>query len=174
MPWNTNTAVKWNKLLHTTWMNSQGIMLNEKKANSKRLHTVWSIYIKCLKWQNYEMKEIIGCQESTLVQGRKVKVLVTQLCPALCDPMDCSQPGSSVHGILQARVLEWVAIPSPRIFLTREWTCVSCIEGKFFTIWAIREALVQGKGGLKRTTEEIFVVIEMFCFFTMSMSISLW
>ena len=37
--------------------------------------------------------------------------LVTQLCPALCDPLDCSPPGSSVHGILQARVLEWGAIP---------------------------------------------------------------
>ena len=42
----------------------------------------------------------------------KVKVLVTQLCPTLCDPMDCSPPGSSVHGILQARILEWTAIPS--------------------------------------------------------------
>ena len=40
----------------------------------------------------------------------KVKVLVAQLCPTLCDPMDCSLPGSSVHGILQARILEWVAI----------------------------------------------------------------
>ena len=40
-----------------------------------------------------------------------VCVLVTQSCPALCDPMDCSLPGSSVHGILQARILEWVAIP---------------------------------------------------------------
>ena len=37
-----------------------------------------------------------------------------QLCPTLCDPMDCSQPGSSVHGILQARVLERVATPSSR------------------------------------------------------------
>ena len=37
-------------------------------------------------------------------------VLVTQSCPALCDTMDCSPPGSSVHGILQARMLEWVAI----------------------------------------------------------------
>ena len=36
------------------------------------------------------------------------------LCPSLCDPMDCSPPGSSVHGILQARVLEWVAMPSSR------------------------------------------------------------
>ena len=37
-----------------------------------------------------------------------------QLCPTLCDPMDCSLPGSSVHGILQARILEWVAVPSSR------------------------------------------------------------
>ena len=41
------------------------------------------------------------------------KVLVTQLCPTLCDPMDCSLLSSSVHGILQARILEGVAIPSP-------------------------------------------------------------
>ena len=43
-----------------------------------------------------------------------MKVLVAQSCPALCDPMDCSPPGSSVHGILQARILEWVAMPSSR------------------------------------------------------------
>ena len=40
----------------------------------------------------------------------KVNVLVTQSCLTLCDPMDCSPLGSSVHGILQARILEWVAI----------------------------------------------------------------
>ena len=38
-------------------------------------------------------------------------MLIVQLCPALCNPMDCSPPGSSVHGLLQARTLEWVAIP---------------------------------------------------------------
>ena len=43
-----------------------------------------------------------------------VKVLVAQLCPIFCDPMDCSPPGPSVHGILQARILEWVAIPFSR------------------------------------------------------------
>ena len=42
-----------------------------------------------------------------------MKVLVVQLCPALCDPVDCSPPGSSVYGILQARILDWVAFPSP-------------------------------------------------------------
>ena len=40
-------------------------------------------------------------------ESEKMKVLVAQLCPSLCDPMDCSLPGSSVHGILQARILEW-------------------------------------------------------------------
>ena len=42
------------------------------------------------------------------------KVLVAQSCPALCSPMDCSPPGSSVHGVLQARILEWVTIPFSR------------------------------------------------------------
>ena len=43
-------------------------------------------------------------------EKNKMKVLVTQMCLTLCNPMDCSPPGSSVHGILQARILEWVAI----------------------------------------------------------------
>ena len=42
-----------------------------------------------------------------------MKVLVPQLCPTLCDPKDCSLPGYSVHGISLARILEWVAFPSP-------------------------------------------------------------
>ena len=41
-------------------------------------------------------------------------VLVAQACPTLCDPMDCSPPGSSVRGILQARILQWAAMPSSR------------------------------------------------------------
>ena len=53
----------------------------------------------------------------------------------LCDPMDCSPPGSSVHGILQARILEWVAIPFSRgSARCRDRTQVSYIEGRFFTI----------------------------------------
>ena len=43
-------------------------------------------------------------------EKRKVKVLPAQSCPTLCDPMNCSPPGSSVQGILQARIMEWVAI----------------------------------------------------------------
>ena len=66
---------------------------------------------------------------------------VSQSCPTLCNPMDCSPPGSSVHGILQARILEWVAIPFSRVsFRPRDQTHVPCITSSFFTIWVIREA----------------------------------
>ena len=71
-----------------------------------------------------------------------MKLLVAQSCPTSCDPMDCSLPGSSVHGILQARMLEWVAIPFSRgSSWPRDWTWISCvIAGRFFTVWATREA----------------------------------
>ena len=68
---------------------------------------------------------------------RKVKVLVAQSCPTLCHPMDCS-----VHGILQVRILEWVAIPFSReSSWPRDQTQVSHIMGRSFTIWATGEAL---------------------------------
>ena len=67
--------------------------------------------------------------------------LATQLCPTLCDPTDCSPPGSSVHGILQARILEWIAVPfSRRSSQLRDRTQVSLTACRFFTIWATREA----------------------------------
>ena len=72
----------------------------------------------------------------------EVKVLVAQSCPSLCDPMDYSLPGSSVHGILQARILEWVAILFSRgSSRPRYKTQVSHISGRFFTVRATREAL---------------------------------
>ena len=66
--------------------------------------------------------------------------LVTQLCPTFCDFMACSLPGSSVHGILQARILEGVAILLFRgSSQPRDQTCVSCIAGRFFIVWSTRE-----------------------------------
>ena len=71
-----------------------------------------------------------------------IVVWVTQSCPTLCDPMDCRLPGSSVHGILQVRILEWVAIPFSRgSSQPKNRTQVSCMTSRFFTIWATREAL---------------------------------
>ena len=64
-----------------------------------------------------------------------------QLCLTLCNPIDCSPPVYSVHGILQARILEWVAIPfSMGTSQPRDETLVSCIAGRLFTIWATRDA----------------------------------
>ena len=55
--------------------------------------------------------------------------LAAQSCSTLCDPMDCSSPGSSVHGILQAKILKWVAIPfSKGSSQPRDRTQVSCVE----------------------------------------------
>ena len=64
-----------------------------------------------------------------------------QSCPALCDPIDCSPPGSSVHGILQARILESVAISFSRgSSQPRDQTCVSCMAAGFFTTSTIWDA----------------------------------
>ena len=61
--------------------------------------------------------------------------LVAQLCPTLCNLMGCSPPGSSVHGILPAKILEWVAMPSSRrSSQSRDGTQVSHIASEFFTI----------------------------------------
>ena len=69
-----------------------------------------------------------------------VKVLVTQLCLTLCDPMDFSLPSSSAHGILQGRILEWVAIPFSRgSSQPRDLTQVSHVALRVFTIWTSRE-----------------------------------
>jgi len=59
-----------------------------------------------------------------------------QSCQTLCNPMDCSPPGSSVHGIIQARIFEWVTIPfSRRSSQSRDGAWVSYIAGRFFTLW---------------------------------------
>ena len=75
------------------------------------------------------------CQRCSYVWTVMVKI--AQSCPTLCDPMDCSLPGSSVHGILQAIVLEWIAISfSKGSSQPRDRTQVSRIVDTHFTIWA--------------------------------------
>ena len=73
------------------------------------------------RYINYVLSKPLGhISVASLIIGNyfmqrevEVEVLVTQSCLTLCDPIDCSPPGSSVHGLLQARMLEWVAFPSP-------------------------------------------------------------
>ena len=88
-----------------------------------------SIYGKCYYYYGKSIYNALHYKEHLW------EVLVTNLYQTLCDPMDCSPPGFSVHGILQARILEWVAIPffrqSSQLI---DQTQVSCIASRFFTI----------------------------------------
>ena len=86
-------------------------------------------------WKQWTESAFQKCGES------EVKVWVAQLCPTLCNPMDGGPLGSSVHGIFQARILEWVAIPfSTGSSWPRDQTQVSHFAGRFFTVWSTREA----------------------------------
>ena len=80
--------------------------------------------------------DFAGGQSGALKKERKC----AQSCLTLCDPMDCSLPGSSVHGIFQALVLEWIAVSFSRgSSRPGDWTRVSRIVDRHFTVWATRE-----------------------------------
>ena len=95
-----------------------------------------------------------GCTEAaTILKGPLVGTidvtlcLVTQSCPALCYPMGCSPPGSSVHGDSPGKntAVGCHALLQGESSQLRDWTQVSLITGRFFTIWAIREAPQKNK-----------------------------
>ena len=106
----------------------------------------WSyVYVNCLFQSFWSLSESHGgCQISRgswifcpPSKERSKETEFAQLCPILCDPMDCSLPGSSVHGIFQARILEWVAVSfSRRSSRPRDGTQVSRTVGRRFTVWA--------------------------------------
>ena len=104
-------------------------MANIEQLNNLRVNTI-------LKSMRYLTK--VGCNKSQKTE----KLLASQSRPILCKPIVGSLPCSSVHGILQARTLEWVAVPFPRRYSQpRDQTQVSYIAGGFFTVWATMEAL---------------------------------
>ena len=105
-----------------------------------QLHIEWSLW----KW-TWRLDE------------KKVKVSVTQFCPTVWQYMDCSSPGSSVHGILQARILEWVATSysrgsSPNL---RDRTQVLCFTGRFSTTWAT--AFTSNKNNLQMKSRRTLI-----------------
>ena len=107
----------------------------------RRSHPVWWLMLQTdlnhgFSWVNSWKKLALG-EVSVYHSALCVRAELLQPCPTLCNPVDCSPPGFSVHGILQARILEWVAMPSSRgSSWPRDWThfsCVACIAGKFIT-----------------------------------------
>ena len=86
----------------------------------------WSVLF-CKDTQDYFLK--FSSKSSFLMPTFFFLCVCAQLCPTFCDSMDFSPPGSSVRGIFQARILEWVAISSSRgSFWARGWTDISCIS----------------------------------------------
>ena len=98
-------------------------------------------------WRGFKGPDLLILNNESDSVGRSIV-------PDCFRPLDYSLQGSSVHGFLQARILEWVAIPfsweSP---WPRGWTQVSCIAGRFFTIWATREALLENELALCKFDE---------------------
>ena len=99
---------------------------------------VLEIDLKQLWWREWKWQKQ---RPNSRWQGFRSECEVAQSCPTLCNPMDCSLPGSSTQGIFQARVLEWVAISfSKGSSQPRDRIQVSRTAGKRFTVWATREA----------------------------------
>ena len=153
-PWELYTL-----LLYCTYLVAQTV---------KRLSTMWETWVRSLgreipwrrKWQptpvllprkSHGRRSLVSMGSQRVGHDRatslynlmwtpkwsEVKVKVAQLCLTLCDPMNYS-----VHGILQASILQWVAVPISRgSSQPRDRTQVSCVTGGFFTVWATREAL---------------------------------
>ena len=133
--------------------NSKGVWTAKRAENLAELlwladsHLESSFLVECIEWHHVYTGRTINYMKTTLRKHLKtlflhtLKALVAQSCLTLCDPMDCSSPGFSAHGILQARTLKEVGIHSlpRRSSQPRDWTWVSCVAGGFLTAWVIRE-----------------------------------
>ena len=114
-----SSHVYWTYGYHLLWSSCSGLL-----PIFLFLLLIWGILCIFFPWTERKVKSLSRVQ--------------------LCDPMDCSLPGSSVHGIFQAIVLEWTAISFSRgSSQPRDWTWASCTAGKFFTVWATRKACKQ-------------------------------
>ena len=132
-------------LFSPSWENPFFSSVHRKKSHESRLCS-----LTCPVFIRPPLEAEISCRYSgsetvfNVLLTQESEVWMAQSPQTLCNPMDCSPPGSSVHGISQARILEWVAISFSRgSSLPRDWTWVSCVAGRFFffTIWTTR---VQG------------------------------
>ena len=136
------TIPKVNYLFYTSMWTSGTHIFLRNKLGAGRFFTIW-VTREAHVYTHTNM--YMHTHTYIYVYMSPTKVEVTQLCPTLCDPMDCSLPGSSVHLISQVRVLEWTAISFSRgSSRSRDQTWVrfdqTCLRGRFFIIWATREA----------------------------------
>ena len=115
------------------------IRIHVKKQRAQVKVIIWTKIL-----YGYTFHSFLYLKSNCLKQYHIIYCCESSSCSVMSDswqPHDCSLPGSSVHGILQARIPERLAIPFSRgSSWLRDWTRVSCIAGRFFTVWATREA----------------------------------
>ena len=159
--------INFRKITNSIWRNRQIPAYNRWSLISLSLSIHWfsdwflaNRYLeKCYSGENWQVQPIFNCKLyryhifSDMVHKKAITSElylpqthgseVTQSCLNICDPMDSSLPGSSVHGIFQARVLEWVAISFSRgSSQPKDWTQVSHVVSRHFTLWATREVFL--------------------------------
>ena len=123
------------------------------------LQLMGSQKVDTTQWLNNEQDTCTHLEYVLYIESMKWSE-VSQSCLTLCHPMDYSLLGSSVHGIFQARVLEWIAMSFSRgPSRPRNRTQVSRIAGRRFTVWATREALISHsrKPGSKWVTTQLWL-----------------
>ena len=145
--------------MHSTSFKSNHIFICFHGCCKKYCYEHWGAWIKLFPF--LDIYPGVGFLHHMVIlfllfQFSTVKVKVAQSCPTLCDPMDYT-----VHGILQARILAWVAFPFSRgSSQSRDQTQVSRIAGRFFTSWATRELKNTGVGSLS-LLQGIFLIREL-------------
>ena len=136
------TIAEWWVVWSPTWRG-----LPARKALRLQPQVSWELQGPRELWTDFSLERPLCCEQSCVSGERESTSTfhtqeseseVAQSCPTLCDPMDCSLLGSSLHGILQARILELVAISFSRGFSQlRDRTRISRIAGRCFYLWAI-------------------------------------
>ena len=114
-------------------------VITESTRLTQRVYTWKGLPVSCLSRQNQQNQDCLSLDFLTCV--------CAQSCPALCDPVGCSSPGSCVRGIFQARILELIAISYSRVTFQPGIELMSpaspALAGRFFTHWATWEALLR-------------------------------
>ena len=129
--------------------------LSSDNVPFKKVYKSW-FYIFSVFTDALTSRGLFSLGQNAPLNAKESESEVAQPCPTLPDPMDYILPGSSVHGIFQARVLEWVAISFSRgSSWRRDWTWVSRTAGRCFTLWATREATKINSLSLLKSTAGI-------------------
>ena len=148
---NSNSKIYMHSNVSSTIYNSQHMDTEICPSTKEWIKKILCVYIHngILLSHNKEWNNAI-CMD---------KYLIAQLCLTLCDPMDCSPPDSSVHGISQARILEWAAISSSRgSSHARDWNCISHISCVLHCRWILYPLSCWGSPATCMDLENIILI----------------